>query len=261
MGKIGKLGRNVVGKVRKFGKWMKSNPWLLEHEHFFNFPVKFIKYLSYDFDELSSATTRKEKWKIIAKNCILVFHVLNILAYVAITSYGDFIAPHKIQEVLFGVMICLVWSFLAFKTATYAWFRQDIKKLIDGLNAYYPKTFNGNGKNFYKKLKRYWVGSVVLFIICILGLALIPPIVYHYTGQLVMPLPFNLDLFDPTQSVTYPLFYLWMILVIIQGCFIHFGFDMITFTLISTISLEFENLAEDFSEIFLNFKFIFCLLR
>ena len=244
-------------KFRKFRNWMRSRPWLLEHEHFFKFPVKFLSYMAYDFALVSSATTRKEKWKIIAKNCYLWSHVLNVLMYVSITSYGMLLAPHDIQEVLFGVMSCLIWSFLAFKTAVYAWYKKDIKKMIDGLNNYYPKPFNGNGQNFYKKLKRYWIGSVVLFVICVLGFALIPLIVYLHTGRLVTPIPFNLQLFDPTQSVTYPLFYLWMILAAVQGCFLHFGLDMMTFTLISTISLEFENLADEFSEFFFSFFFFF----
>lgn len=236
--------KNIFLKCREYLQF-------IAHENVFEFRIKFLKFIFYDFESISNVPKNwKERQSIIVRTLMMWFTLINPFIYISSLLLEIFSENHDNHRIIFGVMAICLWSTLAFKMFLYTWKKKEILNLIESLKEFYPKNQSLITIKCYKQSKLLGLGSVMVLMLSVITVALIPLIVHLYNGDVVMPLPFPKTFFDPTQNFTYPFFYAWQLIVFAQGISISFGFHFMTYTITSTIALEWSILAQDFCKIF-----------
>jgi hypothetical protein len=134
--------------------------------------------------------------------------------------------------------------------------KNELTELKDSLREFYPKT----SLTARKYLQKFKILSLLITTTCILGssfFALIPVIVYGVHHEIVTPLPLVSSLLDSSSAFVYPFVYIWEVIVVVQSLLILFGFDIMTITLILTISQEWSELNQEFGKFnFMQKKFL-----
>lgn len=237
-------------KIKNILKKFNFIPEQVNHEDFFGFPTKFLGLIFYDFKFISSARNWKEKKSFIIRRVVSWCILSNVLMYTMSLMLDTFNKPYNVQKIAFGVMPNCVWTTLGAKMLQYSLNKKKILDLIESLKEFYPKNQNSITNKYFKLAKLLERGTISILIFCTTIVVFSPLFVFLYSGKVLMPLPFAKSIYDPTQNFAYPFFYGWQVLVSLQGSLISIAYDLMTFTIIMTIALEWSILEQDFRKFY-----------
>lgn len=245
----------LLTKIKKYRFVLsKANdiPSVITSDHFYDYPLKFLNHICFDFTLFSDAVDWKQKKSLISKNIILWCHLVNVMLYVALISYEGLINLNDYQKIILVILIVNLGTVLVVKMSRYFWMKNEVMNLKNSLLEFYPKVNNPIAIKYLQYFRTLRFGIKIFYIICLTAFALIPVIVYMIYGEIVTPIPSAQSLFDATRTLIYPLIFIWQMIQCYEGLLIHFGFDLMTITLIVTIAMEWSILSHDFS------KFVKC---
>jgi hypothetical protein len=246
----------IRGKIETFWNEFHEIPEKVEYDDYFDYPLKFLGLIGYNLNLISNAQNLQHRRALIAKIFMMWVNLLNPMFYVAFTAYEAYVKRHNYHEVVFAVIMANLWSVLLTKMTRYFWMKKELTELKDSLREFYPKT----SLTARKYLQKFKILSLLITTTCILGssfFALIPVIVYGVHHEIVTPLPLVSSLLDSSSAFVYPFVYIWEVIVVVQSLLILFGFDIMTITLILTISQEWSELNQEFGKFnFMQKKFL-----
>lgn len=220
----------------------------ITYDDFFDYPLEFLKFISYDFSLVSCTENWKEKLKIISKNLIMWLHLINCFIYVSFMAIESMLKRHNYKEVIFAVIMFNLWSVLFVKMSRYFWIKQEVHDLKNSLKSFYPKLFNSLARKYLQYFRILRLAVTITYVSCSSFFALIPIIVYMIYDEIITPLPFVTTFFDTSNMLVYPFIYIWEQIVVYQALLIHFAFDLMTMSLICAISQEWSQLGQDFGD-------------
>lgn len=234
-------------------KMLKVESRNISHEDFFGDSLKFLKWISIDLTPKSNNTKSNEKRQRMLSYIVPWIHLLNLFAYLLSLIYHAWQNYSDTFCVNYSIMICIATAILTSKMAILTQMQQELTLFIDRLNDFYPKrkSINDESKKFllnHKLLRRV---IIVASIFTLVILALIPLIIFCVNRDIVMPMFFARSIFDPTKNaLLYFLVYVWQLVFSIESIIIHFACDLVIFTMIMLLSLEWIILARDFCKLF-----------
>lgn len=230
---------------------MQDSPLRINFKDFFGFPIKFLKLYSFDLSSGSLAGNQTEKFLLILKSFIPWIYMINATALslsisLAMLEGNQF----DILKSTFATINSITCLYIVIKLAHFHWYKNDICELVKSLSEFYPKVLNPIAEKYFFYTKILHKVSVAACIVCDVGTALIPVISYFGYGANVTIYPFPKSIFDPSKNVmTYLMVYLWQAFGLVEAVFLYFAPDIMIYTIISCLSLEWEELCCDFREL------------
>lgn len=230
------LKQKCLDKIEEF----RYVPWMIKHEDIFGKPTEYLEKLSFYFPTHSRS-------KDLLPKIILCLIFLNNSVFFTMDAVDMFSDLAITNRTLFGSIYLLGWVFVGGKLVHYYYAKKEIEDMPNSLQEFYLKKFSDNAGKYFWHLKLLRIGIKFTMYACIFSVALTPVAVYFIYGNIITPLPIPSWIWvPPNLNYSYPLLYLWSLSILIQSIKIYFLFDMMTFTIFSAISLEWEILDENF---------------
>lgn len=223
-------------------------PSVITHSHFYDYSSEVLKFIGFEFTFLADAIDWKQKCKLMCMNFFLWANLINVMFYVALTDIEVLLNHENFHLIIHGILSFNLLAMLTVKLSRYFWMKKEVIDLQNSLKEFYPKIDDLTAMKYLRYTKRLRFGYTVTYIFTSSAFALIPIIVYLTYDEVVLPMPLAPSLFDYTRKVLYPFTFIWEMTQIYGGMLIHFGFDLMTITLITTIALEWSTLSQEFSE-------------
>lgn len=239
--------KNLWSKCRQkcedFWRKLREVPEVITFGNFFDYPRKFLGYISYDHPRLWE--DRNRKWK--SKNCRMFGYLLNILIFPILVGFEAHMNNDSEKKIT-SVIIFSLWMVLVVKMLRYFWKKKEVIKLQNSIRKFYPKTCTELVRKYLRNLKIVHFVTQFCLIFYSFGFALIPIIVYAIQGKLISPLNLFSFLIDIRRIWIYPFVYIWELCVPFQCLLVQLAFDLMTITLVVAISQEWSQLGQDFGK-------------
>lgn len=211
--------------------------------------LNLIKLISLDLRCLNDHSKRSDRLKILIKNAIFLFYLLNGAFFYIFTIKNLLEQP---EAKYLTIVLCTGMAGAVMLTKCFAMFNQKtaIAEIISYMDRKYTRkdlTFNN-----YQQYRRFYVGFVRLdFVIVFISvfLLLLPPLLeLMLTGKKTFPVisPFYRK---TTPSYIYPVTLLWSFSAFGLPILIAMVSELILYGFIVVISIEFEILSERFQQL------------
>lgn len=213
----------------------------ITYQNFYKQTLRFVK--------LTGWTMMEQGSKISIHTVFYWINLINLyfinLTIIEIAIFGG---TYNDEDLFFGIICGILATTLLMKIVIFGWKRKEICEIIEYFEIFYPKKKDSTTMKLFKNYYNFRMFCTVLSIITcgVNELLAMISLIFFGNRLLFFPIP----AFDPSANLfIYLIVNLWQWLTFAEIGLTTFGLDLLLFTMITTIALEFKCLKKEFENV------------
>lgn len=219
---------------------------------FTEFSERVFKLFTFKFSSFKEAKTRQEKLKIVLSDAFFWFSALNVCVFAALGAASALRKSHGMVALTFSMPLLASISLVVVKCLTVYCNKSKIADVLNMLEIVFPRDKlvqkKYHTKGYHKNYKLFARIYTILFMLPCLSVMAIPLIKLATSGEKTFPLNMWFPL-DSERSDVYAIVFIWSIWACANSVLILIAIDSLMFVLITLVSMGFDMLRIDFTEL------------
>lgn len=224
----------------------------IEFDDFIKFSKNFFRFATFDFATCSSDKSFYENLKIVLCDFFFWFSAFNVCLFVSLSAVAAMMKALDMNAFTFSMPLLTSVSLVIVKCSTVYWNKSNISEVISQMKSVFPKEKlkqkRYNIKSYFETYRLFARVYAVMFMVPCVCVMAIPLIKLVSSGSKSFPLNIWMP-FEYERNEVYIIAFLWSVWACANSVLILIAMDTLMFVLITLVSMEFDILRIDFTNL------------
>lgn len=249
------ISMSAMKLIRLFKKSVRRRRVIkdkIEFDDFIKFSRNFFRFATFEFATRSSDKSFWDNAKIVLCDCFFWFSAFNVCLFVSLSAVAAIMKGLNMNAFTFSMPLLTSVSLVLVKCSTVYWNKSNISDVINQLQSVFPeeklKQKKYNIKSYFENYRLFARVYAVMFMVPCVCVMIIPLIKLVSSGSKSFPLNIWVP-FEYERKGIYIIAFLWSVWACANSVLILIAIDTLMFVLITLVSMEFDILRIDFTNL------------